>query len=58
MSELENYELRCIALAAMVDTRTLCRALSGHPVRPMIRRRIRDALTVRGLEHLLMTAEK
>lgn len=55
--QLEQYEIRAIAVAASVDPRTLERAISGHPVRPMVRSRIREQLALRGLLHLLEVAK-
>jgi hypothetical protein len=46
-------ERRHIALDALVDERTLDRALRGATIRDLTRERIRCALAVRGLEHLL-----
>jgi hypothetical protein len=50
---LSSLQRREISLAAMVDERTLKRALRGEPVQAMPRERIRRALDARGLVHLL-----
>jgi hypothetical protein len=46
-------ELREIALAALVDNRTLSRALRGERVKDLTLERIRRALEARGLLHLM-----
>jgi hypothetical protein len=51
--ERDLFERRTIAAAAMVDVRSLERALSGLYVRPAIMCRIRKQLRIRLLEHLL-----
>jgi hypothetical protein len=49
---LEAYRVRQVAVAAMVDPRTVERAISGRPVRPIILARIVQALQANGLGHL------
>ena len=51
--KLTAFELRQIAVAALVDPRTVRKALAGHLVQPMTRVRIRAALDEHGLGHLL-----
>lgn len=53
---LSMFEKREIALRALVDNRTLERALAGEAIRPLGLERIRRALAERGLEHLLPRA--
>ena len=50
---LSSLQIREIALAAMVDERTLVRATLGKRLLPMTRERIRRVLEARGLLHLL-----
>lgn len=50
---LSSYEIRVIALAANVDTRTLKRVLSGGRVQPAVYWRVARELRTRRLEHLL-----
>jgi hypothetical protein len=51
-------ELREIALAAMVDVRTLQRALRGDRVQHLSLERIRRILAARGQEQLLERLDK
>lgn len=50
---LTAHDERALAVAAMVDPRTVRRALAGARVQPMALDRIRAALDARGLAHLL-----
>ena len=50
---LPEIERRKLALEALVDPRTLDRALSGQYVKPLCRTRILSALAARGLADLL-----
>jgi len=50
---LNPIQRREIALAALVDEKTLARCLNGRVVRPSTRERIRRALESRGIAHLL-----
>ncbi len=53
---LTSFQRREISLAAMVDERTLKRALRGEQLLAMTRERIRRALEARGLVNLLPAA--
>ena len=55
---LSPIQLREIALAAMVDVRTLVRTLSGRRVRHLTRERIARILEARGLRDLLPKATR
>ena len=50
---LNPIQRREIALAALVDEKTLAHCLNGRVVRPSTRERIRRALESRGIAHLL-----
>jgi hypothetical protein len=50
---LSSLQRRRLALSALVDERTLRRALRGEPMQPMTAERIRRALASEGLLHLL-----
>ena len=52
-ANLNPIQRREIALAALVDEKTLARCLNGGVVRPSPRERIRRALESRGITHLL-----
>lgn len=52
-SRLSAFQKRTIAVAALVDPRTLDRALRGLRVQPMALARIRAALEAQGIGHLL-----
>lgn len=52
-SQLSAHEKRTVAVAALVDPRTLQRALRGQRVQPMALVRIRAALAAHGFAHLL-----
>lgn len=45
---LEAFEVRQIAVEAMVDPRTVERVLGGRPVRPSTRARVEQALAAHG----------
>ncbi len=49
---------KSISLEALVDERTLLRALAGKPIRDISRERIRRVLTQRGLLSLLPALER
>jgi len=51
--KLGPLQRREVALAALVDERTLARALRGDPVRPSVHERIRRALESRGIANLI-----
>lgn len=53
---LTAHEERAIAVAALVDPRTVRRAIRGLRVQPMAYDRIRAVLEERGLAHLLAGA--
>jgi hypothetical protein len=55
---LTPIQLRGIALDALVDARTLERALRGERVQHLTRERIRRALAARELLHLLPGAAR
>lgn len=57
-NKLSTFELRAISVEALVDPRTLRRALLGVPLQPMTAVRVRAALEARGLAHLLPEAGK
>jgi hypothetical protein len=54
--KLTAFDERAISVDALVDPRTLRKALAGERVQPMTRVRIRTALEARGLAHLLPDA--
>jgi hypothetical protein len=51
--DLSPIDRRELALAALVDDRSLERFIHGEPIRHLTRERIMRALRERGLEHLL-----
>jgi len=55
---LDLHDRMRLALDAEVDLRTLDRALSGQPIKPISRRRILRTLSARGLLELLPATDR
>lgn len=54
---LPPHQLRELAVAAMVDPKTVARVIAGQATRPITRQRVVRALLDRGLQHLCRPSE-